>query len=147
MVTLDVRIELYEQVAEPGARSVGMYGAMSREDALEALSVPAVGESIAISSLRAAPMAETLLQGQGTSPFLPVRQVEHYPVPVRDGKPAAWYNIHPAAPSATVVLHALGTTDPAFGVPLLAQFAADGWDLGFWSHSEMYPLYEVARNP
>ncbi|MGW6412190.1 hypothetical protein ACWF95_34055 [Streptomyces vinaceus] len=126
MIELGVRIEFYETVGSAGEPSKGYLGALYRDDGYRMARVPAVGEYIAAAGLRVADREAAVLLPFTGPPLLAVREIHHYPVPVREGKvPSYWASY--AEPSANVILHVqLGRGGEPFRT-LVRQFVADDW--------------------
>jgi len=146
MVELGVRIELYERVSGPGVDSEGYLGAILRDDGYEGVSTPAVGDFIALGSVRAGEVGEgPMLRGDGAGPFLRVRRVEHHLRSVHDDGAAS----RAAEPVAILVLHSpvgvgpFPSDDPTIA-ELLGLYDADGWNLSIGSDSPLYPAYRAA---
>jgi hypothetical protein len=124
MIDLGVRIEFYEHAFE-GEPPQGLLGKVERPDGYRALAVPAVGDFIMGTSLRLGTREEPYpLPGPLE---LPVRRVEHYLVPERDGEVPAWWDSY-AEPGVTIVLYvSLSLTGSETRRRMVRQFVADGW--------------------
>ncbi|MGW8065898.1 hypothetical protein ACVV2G_27410 [Streptomyces ziwulingensis] len=149
MAIIGVRIEFYEKVGEVGEPSENMLGALDRDRGFKAAAVPRVGELFRLSSLRVG--SDALPVGFGSTvpgPFLPVRAVEHYPVPIdKEGNPLQWWD-QSAEPSAYVVLHTTKSDDPLPFRTMLERFAApdSGWDGVFEPGTELDRLWWERRD-
>ncbi|MFB7031541.1 MULTISPECIES: hypothetical protein [unclassified Streptomyces] len=148
MVIIGVRIEFYEKAGDVGEPSQNMLGALYCDRAFKAAAVPRAGELFPLSSLRAG--SNELPVGFGSTvpgPFLPVREVEHYPVPIDDeGNTLPWWD-RSAEPSTNVVLHATRPADPVQFRTMLERFAApdSGWDGVFKPGTELDRLWWELR--
>jgi hypothetical protein len=89
------------------------------------------------------------------SPFVPVRAVEHYLLPVRDGNPPAYWEAEGgyAEASANLVIHLeMGYSRERLRT-MVRQFVADGWSYsgsGEGSELEKYgreASAELRQNP
>ncbi|WP_327169923.1 hypothetical protein [Streptomyces subrutilus] len=149
MAIIGVRIEFYEKVGDVGEPSQHMLGALDCDRGFKAAAVPRAGELFRLSSLRVG--SNVLPVGIGSmvpGPFLPVRAVEHCPVPIdKEGNTLQWWD-RSAEPSATVVLHTTRSNDPRLFRTMLERFAApdSGWDGVFEPGTELDRLWWELRD-
>ncbi|MFF2226910.1 hypothetical protein ACFVV7_26750 [Streptomyces globisporus] len=126
MIDMGIRIEFFDP-ATLGSDHRRLLGALWRKDGYLALSVPAIGSQISISSLRITPSEDWLPIVLG--PALRVCDVVHQLAPRRQGEVPAWWGELPCEPAVTVVLRAALRGSAAMLAPRMLQFAADGWAL------------------
>ncbi|MCX4970822.1 hypothetical protein OHA98_39975 [Streptomyces sp. NBC_00654] len=149
MAIIGVRVEFYEEVGDVGESSQNMLGALYRERGFKAEAVPRVGELFRLSSLRVG--SNALPTGFGFTvpgPFLPVRAVEHSPVPIDDrGNTVQWWD-QSAEPLVSVVLYTTRSDDPRLFRTMLERFAApdSGWNGVFAQGTELDRLWGELRD-
>lgn len=145
MIDLGVRIEFYEHVFE-GEPPKQLLGTVERPDGYRALAVPAVGDLIMGPSLRLG-ARESVAPYPLPGPMqYPVRGVEHFLVPERDGEVPAWWGDAYPEPGVTIVLHvSLGLTGSERRRHIIRQFVTDGWVCNVPEDTELWEYFLQAR--